>query len=108
MGPRSGTVGAPHPFARSPIASRSEPLAPQGSRRYRALMTPERLGSILDLDVADRILLVEEIWDSIAVEPSAVPVTDAQRSELDRRLDEEDPESPLRWDELRRELLENR
>ncbi len=35
------------------------------------------------LSVADRLILVEELWDSIA---AATPLTDAQRAELDRRL----------------------
>jgi putative addiction module component (TIGR02574 family) len=36
-----------------------------------------------DLSVAERIQLVEDIWDSIAVEGSeAVQLTDAQRQEL--------------------------
>jgi putative addiction module component (TIGR02574 family) len=39
------------------------------------------------LSAAERILLVEEIWDSIASTPENVPVTEAQREELDSRLD---------------------
>jgi putative addiction module component (TIGR02574 family) len=35
------------------------------------------------LSVEERIELVEEIWDSIA---EATPLTEAQRRELDRRL----------------------
>ena len=38
---------------------------------------------IEQLSVEERIALVEEIWDSIA---EATPLTDAQRLELDRRL----------------------
>jgi putative addiction module component (TIGR02574 family) len=38
------------------------------------------------LSVAERILLVEELWDSIADEPEAVPLTPSQAAELDRRL----------------------
>lgn len=69
-------------------------------------MAPERLAGILELDVAERILLVEEIWDSIAAEPAAVPLSDAQRSELDHRLDfEELNGQTLGWGEVRRRLL---
>jgi len=42
---------------------------------------------ILDLAVTERIQLVEDIWDSIAECPESVRLTDAQRVELDRRLD---------------------
>lgn len=38
------------------------------------------------LTVDERIKLVEDLWDSIAVDQSALPVTADQRTELDRRL----------------------
>lgn len=40
---------------------------------------------ILKLSVAERIQLLEDLWDSIASTPELVPVTDAQKAELDRR-----------------------
>ena len=39
------------------------------------------------LSIAERIILVEQIWDSIAAEQAAVPLTPAQEAELDRRLE---------------------
>ncbi|MGC3981413.1 MAG: addiction module protein [Steroidobacteraceae bacterium] len=39
------------------------------------------------LPVAERIRLVEDLWDSIAADQSALPLTPDQRAELDRRLD---------------------
>ena len=42
--------------------------------------------SIEELTVAERIKLVEDIWDTIADEPNKLPITDAQCAELDRRL----------------------
>ena len=39
------------------------------------------------LPVAERIKLVEELWDSIASDQKALPLTDEQKAELDRRLD---------------------
>jgi putative addiction module component (TIGR02574 family) len=38
-----------------------------------------------DLSVAERILLVQEIWDSIIPEEAALGVTPTQLEELDRR-----------------------
>ena len=38
------------------------------------------------LPIDERIRLVEDIWDSIAADQAAVPLTDAQRVEIDRRL----------------------
>ena len=49
-------------------------------------MKKSSLANILELSVAERILLVEDIWDSIAAAPEAVPLTAAQKEELDRRL----------------------
>jgi putative addiction module component (TIGR02574 family) len=40
------------------------------------------------LNVDQRLDLVEEIWDSIAAEGQALPLTPAQVGELDRRLAE--------------------
>ena len=45
------------------------------------------MSSILKLPMEDRSRLVEDIWDSIADEQSALELTDAQRIELDKRLD---------------------
>ena len=42
---------------------------------------------IEQLSLAERILIVEEIWDSIVAEQASLPVTTAQQAELDRRLD---------------------
>lgn len=42
---------------------------------------------VLHLSVAERIQLVEDIWDTIAELPEAVELTPAQKAELDRRLD---------------------
>ena len=41
---------------------------------------------VAELSVAERILLVEDLWDAIAEEPENVPLTPAQQRELDRRL----------------------
>jgi putative addiction module component (TIGR02574 family) len=44
------------------------------------------IADVLELSPAERILLVEEIWDSIASVPDSVELSEAQRAELDRRL----------------------
>jgi len=41
---------------------------------------------IKKLSIAERILLVEEIWDSIAAEQESLELTEPQRQDLDRRL----------------------
>ena len=51
-------------------------------------MKQELVAEILALPVAERVRLVEAIWDSISAVPEALPLTDWQKQELDRRLAE--------------------
>lgn len=48
-------------------------------------VTAKSLG-IDQLSLAERILLVEEIWDSIAAEAEALAIPESHKDELDRRL----------------------
>lgn len=59
------------------------------------------------LSVEDRLALVQEIWDSIAVFPEQVALTDAQRQELQRRLDAHaaNPSDVVPWETVRDEAL---
>jgi putative addiction module component (TIGR02574 family) len=41
---------------------------------------------VADMSVPERIRLVEDIWDSIAADAKAVPVTAAEKALIDRRL----------------------
>ena len=50
-------------------------------------MTTLVKSDILSLSVPERILLVADIWDSVAEVPDIVPLTEEQKNELDRRLD---------------------
>jgi putative addiction module component (TIGR02574 family) len=69
-------------------------------------MSPAQLEEILRLSVEERIQLVEAIWDSIAEHPDALPVTDAQRRELDRRLADHlrEPQATRPWSQVRDSL----
>ena len=49
-------------------------------------MTQSLLESALKLSTAERILLVERLWDSIADEDSPLTLSKAQQAELGRRL----------------------
>ena len=55
------------------------------------------------LGLEERLSLVEELWDSIAADSEAVPLTGPQRVELARRLadHEADPTDVTSWDEVR-------
>lgn len=64
---------------------------------------------ILSLSVPERILLVEDIWDSIAEIPDEVLLSEAQKQELDLRLDayHRNPDAGSPWSEVR-ERIRNR
>ena len=59
-----------------------------------------------DLSVPEKILRVQDLWDQIAESPEDVDLTDAQRTELERRLTahEENPGQYTTWEELRQRL----
>ena len=48
---------------------------------------PRMADDLRTLSIDERMQLVEDIWDSIAADQAALPLTDEQRVELDRRLD---------------------
>ena len=59
------------------------------------------------LSIAERLSLLGELWDSIAAEPDRVPVTDAQKEDLQRRLAtiDADPDAGSTWEEVKARLL---
>ena len=61
---------------------------------------------ILSLSVPERILLVEDIWDSIAEFPEEVPLSAAQKRELELRLEayHRDPNAGSPWAEVRERI----
>lgn len=60
----------------------------------------------LALSAEDRMILLEEIWDSIAAHPNAIELTDAQRHELDLRLEAHmaNPQDGASWAEVKARL----
>lgn len=76
---------------------------------YRWLVATPNLDELLALDVPTRLALVQELWDSIVKDAQAgaeLPISDAERSELDDRLREDDdhPEQAIPWQEARARL----
>jgi putative addiction module component (TIGR02574 family) len=61
---------------------------------------------ILSMSISERILLVEDIWDSVAEVPDIVPLTEEQKKELDRRLDayHANPAEGSPWEEVRERI----
>jgi putative addiction module component (TIGR02574 family) len=64
---------------------------------------------IMGLSISERIQLVEDIWDSIAIVPETLHLTEEQKWELDRRLDDyhNNPGKGSPW-EVVRERIRNR
>jgi len=60
------------------------------------------------LSVAERILLAQQLWDSVHSQAKSLPLTDAQKEELDRRWKAfEAGEMPASsWFEVKRQLLQ--
>jgi putative addiction module component (TIGR02574 family) len=71
-------------------------------------MSPQLQALGIDkLSVAERIALVEEIWDSIATEVERTPLTEGQRQEVDRRLaaHRANPSAAIPWEQVEAEAL---
>ena len=66
-----------------------------------------RLHDFDRLTIAERIQLVEDLWDSISQAEEVLDLTDAQRAELDRRLATHAKRAgaEIPWAALRAELL---
>lgn len=86
-------------FARPP-PRRNWYAAPDSGTLFA--MKPNLVADILELPVAERVRLVEAIWDSIAAAPEGLTLTEWQREELDRSLAEfdADPDSGSTLDDV--------
>lgn len=62
--------------------------------------------SIFDLSPAEKLQLVEDLWDDLAASPEAVPVHDWQKEELARRKANlaSKPGAGLCWEEVKRRV----
>jgi putative addiction module component (TIGR02574 family) len=65
---------------------------------------------IQKLSIPERILLVEDIWDSIARENEAFELSQTQKDELDKRSRSfrENPSQGRSWQEIKAEFLKNK
>ena len=59
--------------------------------------------SIFDLSPAEKLQLVEDLWDDLAATPSEVPVHDRQKDELARRKGNlmSKPALAVSWEEVK-------
>ncbi len=70
-------------------------------------MSTELAEQIKKLSVSERIVLVEEIWDSIAADDESLELTQEQKDELDRRIevDKNNPNEGRTWEEIKAESM---
>jgi putative addiction module component (TIGR02574 family) len=70
---------------------------------YLMAMSKFARKDILNLSIAERIELIGDLWDSMAEVPEAITLTEAQKAELDRRLDtyRQDPTAGAPWPVVR-------
>ena len=59
------------------------------------------------LGLEERLKLVEEIWDLIGARDEEIPLTNAQRVELEQRVAEDDarPADTIAWDDVKASTL---
>ncbi len=62
--------------------------------------------TLTKLPVAERLKLIEDLWDSLDADADALPLQDWQRDEIDKRLDALDSGTSVGapWDKVRRRI----
>ncbi len=65
---------------------------------------------IFELSVAKRIQLVEDIWDSISNAPEELPLSEAEKLELDKRLEsyKQNKGEKISWETLKKNLSQSK
>jgi putative addiction module component (TIGR02574 family) len=63
-----------------------------------------QVSEILQLSVAERIQIVEDIWDSISDAPEELVLSEAEKLELDKRLEsyKENSDEGIEWETLKK------
>ena len=65
---------------------------------------------IQDLTVSERIILAQQLWDSIVDEDAPIELTENQKAELDRRLQAflDDQDVGSSWSEVKERITGNK
>ena len=71
-------------------------------------MSRVSLDQILDLPPAERVEIAQEIWESVFDHPENLPLTQAQKDELERRWRafKRNPNEGEPWEDVKKSLLE--
>lgn len=62
--------------------------------------------SVFDLSPAEKLQLVEDLWDDLAATPADIPVPDWHKEELARRKAslKDNPDSLVSWEEVKAQI----
>ena len=73
-------------------------------------MIKEKIPELQKLSTADKFALAVELWDELSSNPDAIPVTEEQLNELDRRFEEyrQDPDKVVTWEDAKARILSGR
>jgi putative addiction module component (TIGR02574 family) len=65
------------------------------------------ISTIFELTISQRILLAQEIWDSVIKNPESIPLTEKQKKELDKRITAyiKNPDQGKPWSEVKNNIL---
>ncbi len=68
-----------------------------------------QVSEILQLSVAERVQIVEDIWDSIGKNPEELALSEIEKIELDKRLESyrQNPNEGIEWETLKKNLSQN-
>ncbi len=69
-----------------------------------------QVAEIIELSVAEKIQIVEDIWDSISNTPEELSLSEDEKMELDKRLESyrKNPDEGVEWETLKKNLLQNK
>jgi len=69
-------------------------------------MSKPTISEVLSMSLSDRIRLAQALWDSLSECPENLPLTEADRLELDRRLDAyyRDPAGGSPWEDVKERI----
>lgn len=71
------------------------------------MKVPFETNAIRALSVSERLDLMEAFWETITDETGTIPLSEAQRAELDRRIaaSKANPDEGATWDVVKARLL---
>jgi putative addiction module component (TIGR02574 family) len=69
-------------------------------------MIMEKIPAVAGLSATEKLLLVTELWDDLALHPEEIPVPTDQIAELDRRMNSyrADPAKVTTWEAIKERI----